>query len=220
MIPNDISPDKFPPNSNKYHELKAKENVKEEKEKKITKKIKGKATLEKKPLGKKFAEAFVAEDFGSVIKYLLSELLIPELKTMFVDALYEGFGMFLGVNKRKPTTSGGSTNYAKPTTYYNYGNVNNRRNDTADSHTGNDYRNIIFESKADAASVLSDMQELAEEYDQVSVADLYELAGVSGSSFTDNKWGWLPDMLTKDQVGIKRVREGFIIILPKAINIE
>lgn len=218
MAPNDINPNQFPPNSHKYHEMKAKEKE-PEKEKKITKKIKGKATFEKKPLSKKFAEAFVAEDFGSVIKYLLSELLIPELKSMFVDALYEGFGMFLGVNKKKPS-SGGTTNYAKPPTYYNYGNVSNRRNDVVDSNTGNDYRNIIFEQKADAASVLSDLQELAEEYDQVSVADLYELAGVSGSSFTDNKYGWIPDMLTKDQVGIRRVREGFLIVLPKAINIE
>lgn len=218
MTPNEIVPtDQFPPNSNKYRDI---QKQKAEAPKKEIKKVtKGETTLEKKPLSKKFAEAFVAEDFGSVVSYLLKELLIPEIKSMFVDALYEGFGMFLGVTKKKPT-SGGQTNYAKPSTYYNYGTVNNSRNDTANSNSGNDYRNIIFSSKADAAEVLSNMQELAEEYDQVSVADLYELAGVTGSSFTDNKYGWIPDMLTKDQVGIKRVREGFVLLLPKAINIE
>jgi hypothetical protein len=54
------------------------------------------------------------------------------------------------------------------------------------------------------------MDQLIEKYETVSVADLYELLGVT-SSYTDEKWGWV-DLR---EATIRRVRDGYLLDLPK-----
>ena len=59
------------------------------------------------------------------------------------------------------------------------------------------------------------MDELIEHYGIVSVADLYDLVGITGS-YTDNKYGWT-DIRTAQVV---RVRDGYKIKLPRAIPLD
>ena len=64
--------------------------------------------------------------------------------------------------------------------------------------------------------VLGNLQDIvASEFEQATVADLYELAGIT-SSFTDNKWGWM-DLRGAN---VKRVREGYQLNLPKPILLD
>lgn len=74
---------------------------------------------------------------------------------------------------------------------------------------------VIFESRKDATSVLNDLITLIDKYGEVSLCDFKDLCGIGGD-FTDNKYGW------KDlsEACIKRVREGFIIDMPKTILME
>ena len=59
------------------------------------------------------------------------------------------------------------------------------------------------------------MNEIISQYGVVSIGDLYDLADVSTDNFTVNKYGWT------DISGCKaiRVREGYILKLPKATPI-
>ena len=55
---------------------------------------------------------------------------------------------------------------------------------------GYEYDDIIIESRGDAELVLDQLEEIISTYGVASVADLYDLVGITGRSYTDNKYGW------------------------------
>ena len=59
------------------------------------------------------------------------------------------------------------------------------------------------------------MSDLIETYESVSVADLYDLVG-KPCNYTDNKYGWT-NIRNVEPV---RVRDGYILKLPKAMPID
>lgn len=59
------------------------------------------------------------------------------------------------------------------------------------------------------------MDEMISVYGMVSVADLYDLIGVTGN-YTDNKYGWT-DIRSASVV---RVRDGYIVKMPKAMPLD
>jgi hypothetical protein len=56
------------------------------------------------------------------------------------------------------------------------------------------------------------MDELINVYGMVSVADLYDLVGITGA-YTDNKYGWTNIRGVK----VTPVREGYMLKMPKAL---
>ena len=52
-------------------------------------------------------------------------------------------------------------------------------------------------------------------YGTVSVADLYDLVGISGN-YTDNKYGWT-NIRNAEPI---RVRDGYMLKLPKALPLN
>ena len=208
MATNDIPVGSLKPNSNRFKEHQ------KQKDKEVKPVVKSAAHIREKSLGDKFAGLFDLEDGREVKKYLLKDLLIPEIKNIVVNMVSDGLGMYLKTNRR-PSTNGGKTNYAQISTNYHYGSNSNRRNDTDDSNTRSNYRDITYSSREDANEVLSSLQDLADEYGQASISDLFDLAGVtlSGRAFTDNNYGWTYEMLKR--VPIKRTYGGgFILDLP------
>ena len=86
---------------------------------------------------------------------------------------------------------------------------------TTRTRTGYDYDDIILESYGEAEDVLERMDELIATYQLVSVADFYDLVGVSGN-YTDNKYGWTDIR----NASVMRVRDGYMIKLPKALPLN
>ena len=80
---------------------------------------------------------------------------------------------------------------------------------TRDKATHN-FDGIILESRREAEEVIDRLGDLIDNYDAATVSDLYELVGITGS-FTDDKWGWT-DIRS---AGIRRVREGYLLQLPR-----
>ena len=74
---------------------------------------------------------------------------------------------------------------------------------------------MILDNRGEAEDVLSRMDELVATYGLVSVADFYDLVGITGN-WTDNKYGWT-DIRSANVV---HVREGYIIKLPKALPLN
>lgn len=73
------------------------------------------------------------------------------------------------------------------------------------------FKEIIFESRKSAEEVLHQMDQILQEYALVTVADFYDLSGIT-SSFFDARYGWTN---LKD-AEVVRVRAGYKIKLPKA----
>ena len=63
--------------------------------------------------------------------------------------------------------------------------------------------------------VLSQMDNIIETYRMASVADLFDLVGES-CNFTDQKYGWT----NLRNAEVVRVRDGYMIKLPKALPLD
>lgn len=77
------------------------------------------------------------------------------------------------------------------------------------------YDDIVFSTRAEATDALDQMIAIIAQYEVVTVADLFEMAEVTGE-FTDANWGWA-DLRGAD---VQRVSEGYILNLPRPAPIE
>ena len=71
---------------------------------------------------------------------------------------------------------------------------------------------LVYETRADAEKVLNGMSEIINEYGFVTVVDLYDISGLPGAYYTDSIIGWKGSI---KESTIKRVRDGYVIDLPK-----
>lgn len=198
---------------------KAREEQKQQNEiierKKIQPVAKGKA--KKKSEVKKFADIFVAEDVTSVKNYIINDVLIPAAKKAISDIVTNGIDMLLyGEAKgrsRDRDRSGGRVSYTK---YYERGRDVDRDYDRRTTRRSvYDYDDIVLDTRGEAEEVLNRMDDLIDAYGMVSVADLYDLVGISGN-YTDNKYGWT----NLRNATVQRVRDGYLLKLPKALPFD
>lgn len=198
--------DEFKSNSHKSKEI--------DEKKKVEKVVKGKVKTKKKNGITKFADVFVSEDVSSVKSYIIGEVLIPAMKKALSDIVTNGIDMILygesGVTKRK--SPGSRVSY---TNYYDRRDRDRYGYDDRRVRAGYDFNDVILDSRGEAEDVLSRMDELIDNYGIVSVADFYDLCGITGS-YTDNKYGWT-DIRSAQVV---RVRDGYKIKLPRALPLN
>ena len=173
-----------------------------------------KAKTKKKSEVKKFADVFIAEDITSVKDYIVNDVLIPAAKKAISDIITNGIDMILygearGKDRRRDT--GSRVSYTK---YYE----RDRDRDYDRGRTRRsvyDYDDIILDTRGEAEDVLNRMDDLIDAYGMVSVADLYDLVGISGN-YTDNKYGWT----NLRNAEVRRTRDGYLLKLPKALPFD
>lgn len=184
-------------------------------EKKIEKAISGTAKKHKKSEIRKFTDVFISEDVESVKSYILIDVLVPAIKKAISDIVTNGIDMLLyGESKHTGTSTAASK--VSYRSYYDKRNESNReRYSMMNTRVGYDYDNIILDTRGEAESVLSRMDELVSTYGMVSVADMYDLVGITGN-YTDNKYGWTDIR----NASVVRVRDGYVIKMPKALPID
>lgn len=198
----------YKPNS---HLSKNKEKETEVKKEKLEKIVTGKVKAKKKNT---FLSLFLSEDVTDVKSYIINEVLIPTTKRAISDIVTNGIDMLLGFDTTKKR---GKTN-ASRVSYRDYYDRDDRGRDNDRSRartTGYSYDDIILESIREAEMVLDKLDEILEIYGLVSVADLYDIVGVTGN-YTDNKYGWT-DLRSATY---SRVRDGYILKMPRAIPLN
>lgn len=197
----------YKPNSHKY-----KEDSKVE-QKRFDKVVKAPVKTKKKGELRKFADVFVTEDIHNVKSYILTDVLIPAAKKLITDVVTDGINMILYGG----TGRGGKSSNTPYVSYRNYSDSRNERRAAERSHSGSRYSvdDIIFSSRGEAENVLTLMDEAIERYKMVRVADFYDLAGVTGN-YTDNDYGWT----NLRSAEIRRVSDGYVIKLPRALPID
>ena len=197
----------YKPNS---HKAKAEAAVAE---KKVEKAVTGPVKVKKKSEMSKLKDIFISEDAGNVKSYVIMDVLIPALKKAVSDIVTNGIDMILygetGRNKRSSTAS--NVSYRS---YYDR-REDDRRYSSNRTVSGYSYNDIILETRGEAEEVLSRLDELIETYKIATVADLYDLVGITGN-YTDNKYGWT-NIRNAEAI---RVRDGYVLKLPKALPIN
>ena len=166
-------------------------------EKKVEKIVSGPVKSKKKNSIQKITSIFVPEDVEDVKSYIFEDIVVPAVKDIILDAVRA----LLGVS--------GKSNKGAPASKVSYRSYYDRGNERYD------YDDIVLDKRDEAEDVLSRMDELISTYGMASVADLYELVGVTGN-YTDNKYGWT-DIRSASAI---RVRDGYLLKLPKALPLN
>lgn len=170
----------------------------------------------KRGLGRKFADVFLSEDVSDVKGYILRDVLVPAIKETIWDVASGALDMTLFGNRRYHGSS--QPSYSR---YYSGSNGRNKGRDSGYRDDGPKARpltgvkDIILDDRGAAEEVLGNMIDYIKDYGAVSVADLYEMVGITGQ-FTDNAWGWF-DLGT---ASVRRVREGYLLVLPKIQSLK
>lgn len=195
----------YKPNSNRSKENKAEEH-------KVEKVVKGPVVTRKKSGFDKLKGEFISDDAKNIKSYVFGEVLIPAIKKAISDIVTDGIAILLYGESRN---GGNRRSTADRVSYRSYYDNSYDRRGSISRATSYSYDDIILNSRGEAEDVLMRMDELMETYGLVRVADLYDLVGITGN-YTDNKYGWT----NIRNAEIVRVRDGYMIKMPRAVPID
>lgn len=185
-----------------------------EREKRVDKPVVTGKVVTKKPSAlRKITGEFISEDAKNVKSYVFGEVLIPAIKKAISDIVTDGIDIILYGESRK----GSKRSSADRVSYRNYYDRDSRsaRDTRSSIGSGYSYDDIVLSTRGEAEDVLARMDELIDAYQLVRVADLYDLVGITGN-YTDNKYGWT----NIRNAEIMRVRDGYMIKMPRAVPID
>jgi hypothetical protein len=199
----------FPPNSDVS---KREDDIQDKKIEPVTSDV----VRRKKPLRKKFSEMFIAGSAKTAIGYALWEVLLPATKDTVVEVITQGVEkLFFGDSRRRGSLppQSGPTGYVS----YNRYSMQNRASSpqramSRQARARHDFDEIVLEGRTEAEEVIDRLYEVISRYESATVADLYQLVGLS-SSHTDYKWGWTDIR----GAGVSRSRDGYVLDLPEPI---
>lgn len=159
----------------------------------VKKVVKGAVKKRKKSEFSKITSSIISEEAKSIKEYAIYEVVIPVIKDTITQLIKGSIDMlFYGeVRATNARGRGGFGNASKVSYTSFYEDRNGRDRDTRRAGSGVfSCDDIEFDYKEDADEVLNRMDEIVEQYGVVRVADLFELAGVSGNGHTDQNYGW------------------------------
>lgn len=200
----------YKPNSHKFKE----EQDTAVEKRKVEKVIKGTAKTKTNEL-RKFTDVFISEDVKNVKTYVLMEVLVPTIKKAIVDIVTDGINMifFGGTGARKSRTN------ASYVSYNSYSDRKDTRPYESDRpKTAFRYDDIVIDNRGEAEDVLDQMQALIETYGMATIGDLYDLVGINDDNYMKHRYGWTK--MNFHNVKVERVRDGYLLKLPKALPIE
>lgn len=179
----------------------------------------GVAVRRKRSLSQTIAEMLVGGS-ESVGHQVLNSVLLPAAKNTLSEMITTGLEMILfgesGGRRGRDRDRGTSR-----VSYGSYYNSRNRDRDDRDEKRPS-YRDkfnldeIYFKNGDDAADVLDQMIDYLDEYETISVADFFDLAGIDGATWAHDKFGW--DDLTRAKC--THTRHGYAILFPKPKELE
>lgn len=166
----------------------------------------------KKSAFEKFAGNFISEDAPKVSDYIFKDILIPAGKKLVSDVVTNGIDMILyGSSGTRRPTGAPATRYS----YASYYDRNDRQPARISAKPKYNYDEIVLQNRGEAEVVLNELNNVIKKYGQATVADLYDLVGMTGN-FTDNDYGWT-DLRYAE---IVRDRDGYWLKMPKPMPID
>ena len=174
------------------------------------------ATKKKSNFGTKAFSAFVGEDVHDVGQYLLYDVTIPAIKNTLSDLVSQGIErlLFGESSPRGRSSSGGSRvsygSYSRPGMA-----PGNKRDASPRARRYHDFSEIELESRDEAYLVIDRLGDLIEEYGLATVADLYDLCGIT-TEYTDENWGWT----SARYMSVIHSRHGYMLQLPKPDHVN
>lgn len=203
----------YPSNSHKYKEEQKTRQVAPE-DKQIQKVTKAPAKVKTNEV-RKLADIFISEDIANVKNYIFMDVIVPAVKKAIYDVVTNGIDMFLYGGSGKGKSSSTTSKVSYRNYYERKDNGGYRGSESNTSRNALDYEDIVFDNRGEAEAAKQQMQDLIDRYGMVTVGDLYEMANRT-PPFTAQKYGWMDVRSAETQ----RVRDGYILKLPRAVPID
>lgn len=178
----------------------------------VEKIVEGRVISRKLPWYKRFGQSMIADDASSVGEYILTDVVIPATKNLIVDMVSQSiervlFGTTRGRVRRSPLGMSlrDQVNYGR----FSSERTEPRRFMSREARARHDFNEIVLEHRSEAIEVVEALVDRIRRYGAVTVADLYDFVGTTGS-YADQRWGWT-DLATAD---VRQVPGGFLLDLP------
>lgn len=151
--------------------------------------------VRKTPGGRRFLETFFQADARTTWTSMIWETFFPNLRDNIEDSVHNGISTLFGgtgsgfrQNRRAPRNGGSIISKHNPDRVLSSrGGVVERF--TTEDRANQNFRVIEIDSRAEAEEVLRQMNLLIDEYDQVALAEFYQMVKVT-PAHTDYKYGW------------------------------
>jgi hypothetical protein len=195
-------------------------------EKTVERVTSGEVIVTKKTFGRKVKDLLIEADFRGVLRYIGREILIPAAKNMIVDSTQKGVERVVygetAVRRRNFGGYGGTrVQYHSP--------INRQHRDVVSrevtsilnqgarpsGYTRRPQDAYILTTREEAELVIDQMNDIIDNYEVASVADLHATIGLN-STHVDEKWGWT----YLGNIPIRQIRDGFLLELPMPEPIE
>lgn len=191
-----------------YQVLYQKRDKEQKLPKKNVQKIEGVSARVKKKSNLDILSDNVKEDIRHMGSFVVTDVLIPAAKRMVMDTVDAVLYPNGGGKYRKRQT-------AEYVSYDKYSRKRESRDYGRPRRQECDRNELIVDSRGEAEMILDRMEELIDTYGVVSVADMFDLAGVS-CDYTANNYGWT-NLRNAEPI---RVNDGYLLKMPKALPIN
>lgn len=179
--------------------------------------ISGSANQRKAVSRSRLADLFIKEDVESVMGVVVSDMIIPGIKYIFLDSL----SMILtGEPVSRGRRSGGGTvrRSDSKTSYEDYYKREERTYNARNLRDGMDIGSIVVETRGDAELVMDYLIEQIDRYGVATVGDLYDAVGITMEYTSRGRdYGWTTAEGFRKPY---RVRDGYVLDLPKPERIN
>ena len=167
---------------------------------------------------------YIFEDTISMAKeYTFKEILLPGIRNLIFDTFNEMLARMLFKDDAPRPAGGlyrnitnprrvGQTSYSR---YYDAKQPQGARSTGSYRDMPRDPDDIVLDTRAQATAVLDELDMVIRQYGQASIANFYDIVGVSGE-WPDNRYGWTSIRGAQ----IKPTRDGFMILLPPTIVLD
>lgn len=183
--------------------------------KEVKRVVTGEVIQRKPSLGKRLKQHFFPAQEQSVGDYVIFSVLLPAAQNAISEAVSQGVDLVLfgeSRGRRSRVAGRGRTTYHAPggTAPWNRDREDPREGISRRGRATHNFMEVVIPDRVEAQLALEELEDLLEDFDQVTVGDFYDAVGLS-KDFTDENWGWT------DLRGTRILRagsDGFIIDLP------
>lgn len=180
--------------------------------------VTGEVIRTKKGVGSKLVELA-----GGVFGGLVQDVLVPALKDLARDFVYQGIDRALYRGDDRPTSRPGSAypSRVQSTVHTPYNQVSRRQNNQPRQGSRRsapepiNLDDIVLKTSVEAEDIKQEMAHVIERYGVCTVADLNHMLGLT-STYPDNNWGWFDLTGTR----VRRERNGYRLILPTVEDVQ